>query len=299
MVKPLYPCNTRLNISTLLFISTKFTLYHLLLERLFTIFEDSKFRMNRCTVYSVRIVMGLLFIVAATIIMTSDSGHVDAEGLCLENKEKLKGSVLKTLFLFADFVFTMFVLNLFSRQILTISMAMHRASMDGASARLDDGMLRVVKKTHLLGITALMTTQLSIIISMFVGGNTWSQMDSMVNSWCIMLMFRSYDRAYRWMCHYALLCASDGCIMVLACYCRQCGRVQTEDEEMVKAELEEQQKRKQDTMLRVESHSPSNSQVPCDITANKKEFGNHVHSVSTCHDIVDNYNASPCTDQSL
>eukprot|EP01084_Bolivina_argentea_P313247 542438_1 len=248
-------CQLQIQIGIITYLCSKFALYILLLERLFIIFRNSQYKLNKNLIWIIRLIIGSLFLVSMTLVMVNKISQIDAKDVCLTTVPML----FKAVFIFIDLSVSMFVLILFSRKLLFLSLNMSNNlnktkpatprhpsgrslnySLSFYSAKivtqnLDESLLKVMRKTNLLGIIAILTTQFSLIISTFFPGNLWTIIDSMANCWCILLMFQHYNKIFDCLCQCLLCFISDECLTICACYFGHC--CMNEIEENIQVEM--------------------------------------------------------------
>ena len=83
------------------------------------------------------------------------------------------------------------------------------------------GLYFVLKKSTILTIVSLFTTNLAVIMNEFVGiGASWVAIDSTVNMICIILMFNMHTNKYEKICHGLDLIVSDECLLCCSCHCK-------------------------------------------------------------------------------
>ena len=98
-----------------------------------------------------------------------------------------------------------------------------------ATQRILRNALKILRKSTLLTFIALITTELSLILSGAFGATPiWVGFDCMVNGWCIILMFVFHSKLYKGLC-----CCFEKCITVRClecCSCYYCFDIAAKDE---------------------------------------------------------------------
>ena len=105
----------------------------------------------------------------------------------------------------------------------TRSRTRSRSGSKTTTAVLDKGTWNVLKKSTLLTFIALITTQITMILCIIFGEEyIWLGLDTIINSYCIILMFSVHGNLYKYQCQKTRL---ENCITIkcLACYaCMDC-----------------------------------------------------------------------------
>eukprot|EP01084_Bolivina_argentea_P201999 345191_1 len=232
-------CNLSMSIGLMVYICSKYALYILLLERLFIIFANSEYKFSNYFKLTTRISIAILLIISTISVIITETGKENENGICLNNTPLF----LWGIFSLIDIFISIFVLILFSRKLYllsgntihaeesvtsrsrtrTLSIGnMKESERNKYIQRMNKQLLIVMRKANLLGVIAVFGTQLSVVISIVFRGNLWTLIDSMVNMWCVLLMFQSYNHIFDNLCKYALRIFSDECLTFLACYCCEC-----------------------------------------------------------------------------
>eukprot|EP01084_Bolivina_argentea_P084736 153203_1 len=213
-------CNTRATVGIIIFWCTKVSLYILLMERLFVIFEPSQFRFSSMSIKTTRIFLFVLIVICLIILANEENGTVYSNH-CTTNVKLY----LKCLFIVTDLGLSTFIMILFARRLWLLSLLRARHN------RFYEKLQILMRKTNLLAVIAIVTTGISLIFLSFLPGVVWTVLDSMINMWCILLVFQSYDHIYIFMCRYADRAISNRCLTSCACRC-----VKVNDNDIVPAD---------------------------------------------------------------
>ena len=223
------------------------------------------------------------------------SGSIKADGLCLAEPFL----VLRAYFLVTDLSISVFVLVLFSRKLVVISVFLPAHNLENSetatvasasaasvatpspspsptnckmSVSFDRGLLRVIRKTYILMFTAVATTQCSVLVLTAVRGNLWHQLDAAVNCWCIVFMFKPYHACYASLCRSAVQgCVSDRCSALFSCYLMACGRPQSVRGQETAAKQSVDQRSQDVLSLSIATYSVDAQDVNGDANADEPE----------------------------
>ncbi len=112
-------CHISIHIQIFGCIRSKYTIYVMLLERLWLIFSDSKLEFSKSSIICTRVTLITLFSIAIILIFrTKTSETLHRTGFCAPNVRL----IAKAFFVFTDMVITTLVLVLFSRKLWLLSM---------------------------------------------------------------------------------------------------------------------------------------------------------------------------------
>eukprot|EP01084_Bolivina_argentea_P311728 539615_1 len=236
----------------------KIALYGLLLERLFCVFEHSALKFQKYQVYPSRciVVTTLLFILIIVFIFVDGITH--HENYCVANYPFW----INGLGAIIDIAFLIVISIMFARRLILLNVCLptrnpelsttssmrsmsdlHNNNSNRTENILNGRMWKLLKKSTGLTFIALVTTELSLLLSGVLGIQTiWTSLDSVVNCLCIILMFQKNHKIYK-----ALLFDKfiERCISIkcLACYsCAYCCQVKMLDQiQLTKSASEQSQ----------------------------------------------------------
>eukprot|EP01084_Bolivina_argentea_P224758 379992_1 len=240
-------CNTRAGIGIIIFLLSKVALYLLLFERLFVIFRNSQFKFSKIKIILTRVILCSLTMTVIVPIIFEKNSEIYSNGVCATNVKLY----LKAAFVLIDLGISVWIMILFSRRLWLLSLNTNRnreesSMMSGSSQyththtkvhnltpnsfdspkqkkkyiqKMNKQLLRVMTKTNLLTLIAIITTEMAMVVSSFIPGTIWPIIDSMVNCWCVLLMFKSHERIFDCVCKYASNIISDHCLIICACPC--------------------------------------------------------------------------------
>ena len=205
-------CKWIIIIAMMLYMSTKIILYFLFLERLFSIFSDTTYGFNKKNITISRVIFAIYLLSMWTVaIFVGDGDYSSIRGQCAS----FWPYWLNLSFAVIDIIWCTTISILFSRRLLSLHLeTMTTSNNDNTKIK------RVLKRSTLLTTIALFTTSLSLVIAGILGlSGMWISSDSMVNCWCIMLMFRFYDKIYIICCNRMEFCVSINCLKYYSCNC--------------------------------------------------------------------------------
>lgn len=249
-------CRWRLGIANVFWCANKFSLYFLFMERLFAVFEnggDLEFepRHIRCA----RIVFGICWAIKQTLVLLFVDGFQSPEWdsrMCLLSPLWIGGLFLMMDFTFCTTISVMFARRLLACHVRTTTRHLARSSTPisfsstmSASGDVQSPSqnqqnpevkrvempvnpiskepttpLKVALNSTILSFVALIASELTIILMTLTGfGHIWMALDSMVNGWCVLLIFKQYNAIFDRMC---CLCKRVITIPFMSCYSCHC-----------------------------------------------------------------------------
>eukprot|EP01084_Bolivina_argentea_P224759 379993_1 len=252
-------CNTRASIAVIMIFLSKIALYILLFERLFVIFRNSQFAFSKTKIIVTRIIICLVTITCIFPLIFEKNGKIYSDGNCKTNVK----IYLKAMFILLDLGISIWIMVLFSRRLWLLSLntfsnSEESSMMSGSShythththitkprsnsfasqkqekkyiRKMNKQLLRVMTKTNLLTLIAIITNEMNVVIISFAPSTVWPMIDSMVNCWCVLLMFKSHEKIFDCMCKYASKTISDQCLIFCACPC--CVQLDKQDDEII------------------------------------------------------------------
>ena len=231
-------CKWIMIIGLILYQTTKIILYLLFLERLFTVFVGSSLQFKKSHVIISRIIFLIYLISTLSLILLYGDGKYN---YMTESCKSDWPFFLNGIAVTCDFTTCTIVSVLFARRLLSMSIARMKndkfkkqTSNSAISSVMDDEFLwTVIRKSTLLSWIALFTTSFSLIVMSILGITaTWIMLDTMVNCWCIILMFREYKLLYIKICGKLESYISIYC---LSCYsCNYCCSIEKDENQTIK-----------------------------------------------------------------
>ena len=197
-------CKWKTIIYMIVYALSKFSVYFLCLERLFSIFNESYLQCNKCQIIFGRIlfISLLITLLLLSIFVGFDPNKVDKTEP-LQNCEKGRPATWIQIYTAIQDALICFILsNIFSRKLLSLQRSIS-LKHDGYSYQdiLSDNYIKLVQRTVLLACIVLISTPASLITAALFGISAfWFSIDGMINIWCIILMFKVHKRVYRCIC---------------------------------------------------------------------------------------------------
>ena len=233
--------------------------YYLFLERLFSIFANSAYKFKKRHIQMSRVGFALYLIAMYILFLVlgdADFNHITNSCIAAW---PFWLNILVTAW---DLICCISISILFARRLLSIKInTVNHASVDSlesnqnvqnniCDAMQDDVTRKILKRSTLLTSIALFTTTLSLLFSAVLGLTAmWIALDMMVNSWCIILMFKPYHGIYIICCGKMENCVGIKCLRYYSCNC--CCSISDENHEENKRGLE----------LEIQMETPSSPNV--------------------------------------
>ena len=217
------------------------------MERLFVVFESSDLKFKQKEIYLSRCLGLIWLILISTMILLLADGYYNSSVNACSLDYPLWGNALAA---FGDITICTIISILFSRRLLVINLTLKQntkmmpqstASNDNIgkvvenkerkSTILDviqqDTTWRVLTKSTLLSFIALFTTEMSLILSgiLIEYASIWCAIDTVINCWCVLLMFATHNGLYFVMCRKCEKCINVGWLSCYSCHC--CCKIQT------------------------------------------------------------------------
>jgi len=197
-------------------------LYFVYIERLFHIFRGKAHPFKNQQKWTLRaIIVGSTLMVTVVIFMSVDDGYIfDPDNNSCFPQIDLKGvgaMVSADLFI-CNMIATLYCRRLFFYNLRLTARFLSHSESDPESVGNED--FRVMAKMTVLAFVATMSTQVAILLVTVVGVlSMWAAMDSVINCWCLVLIFGIYDNMFgiyhfcccccqRLMCYRCILCYS-------------------------------------------------------------------------------------------
>lgn len=236
-------CRWHFKLSGIFMISYKFSLYLLFMERLFAIFRNgADLQFNSNHILCARFVLGTCWLTEETLVLLCiDARHSESNPLICVDETKL---FMLFIYITMDLTFCISISVMFTRRLLALHVQtttqviagnthietgsstqsgthVSESSKESATSSIS---LSIASKSTLLSCVALITSELAIFGTAATGlFGLFLSLDCMVNSWCIMLIFKPYDQIFQSIC-----CLGQRLIGMrfLACYsCHCCCRI--------------------------------------------------------------------------
>eukprot|EP01084_Bolivina_argentea_P258163 435124_1 len=203
-------------IGLILWVIAKVSMYFLFLERLFVVFDDTICKFKTSQIIPSRILLILYAtIVIVLVLLFSDTKLDPVTNTCLSNLPIW----IFGFYAIGDFVICTVISILFSRRLLLLNMALNFDDKTFNISR-EDCTWDILLKSSILTFIALFTTQISLILMIVIGVSTmWVSIDSIINIWCIMLMFSVHTSLYSKICSKAESCISYKCLLCYSYHC--------------------------------------------------------------------------------
>eukprot|EP01084_Bolivina_argentea_P164397 285811_1 len=235
-----WSCHWIMITTSILYLSTKLSVYILISERLFFIFSDSQLTIKRMYILISRVLF-LIYFIAISIIFILFGGGVKGSNNC----ELRVPPWILPLIAFGDIFICTTISIIFARRLLLLNLKLsenknnhnnvptNSSTSDTISRNrniykyklnVNDMTWKIVTKSTLLTIIALITTPLSIIILVFFGaiGAASVSIDSTVNCYCVILLFTKHEPIYKCLCKSMESCVSIQCVTCYSCACCRC-----------------------------------------------------------------------------
>ena len=221
----LYPFNSTqtaciyiVTFSTIAYSLSKLSLYNFFLERLFIItnkasIQTDTFSTRNIKIWRIALYLWALFISSLFITFGHNAYFSQNQQFCFS---KYPPFVLGIVSL-GDLIIS-----------LSISILLCRALLFAIHQNCGDQQIQneyiLLKKFVLLSVIAVITTQLSLIVTIVLSfGTLWTSLDSVINVWCILLSFghsQKLNKVYNAICGRMHACFGwNQCLLCFACNC--------------------------------------------------------------------------------
>ena len=231
---PQYPlsfikCKWVATIGILIYQTYKGMIYILFLERLFLVFQQSTYKFSKSFIISSRAFIILFVSVCIVLIICITNGTIINEtNACKADIPQWSTSII----IIADLIIMYLISTLFSRRLLLLSCSLTSLQFNNFTKHNKNNNkhdktydayyrnVKIAKKSTLLTLSAILTTILSLIVIGFLGQSSMcAAIDSMVNCWCIMLMFAIHNKLYNIICGKTELLIHSKCLSCYSCNC--------------------------------------------------------------------------------
>eukprot|EP01083_Nonionella_stella_P120383 360679_1 len=221
-------CNWIINAAVIFYSWSKFLTYSFFLERLFLVsFKSAQFKSHQILIS--RTVIILFADSMAVMACLNGRGYYDKEtDSCVPNYPpfvllifavgdlivSITASVLVTRCLFRMFI------DLHESEMDTIASPTSMSSMSQDTKRENEAKHLLLKKFVVLSLNALVSSQLSLILCIVIAlSSMWISLDCVINTWCILLSFKSHDNMYFRICVHSHRCIGYKCLQCWSCVC--------------------------------------------------------------------------------
>eukprot|EP01083_Nonionella_stella_P044517 119830_1 len=238
IIYDLYPssfgCTPQQKLSAVFGVSTKVFIYFVLSERLFFIFKGTSFAFSYRTISLTRVSITLWSIYLCIHVAIFAEGYLSHHNYCSTIFPWYAPIPIAVM----DIVFFMTTIITYSRrfQCLNLVYAEHNitarsdSNSSSSSSSHVESLLKVARKSTILGVAAMVSTQQFLFTFTFFGvAGLWTAVDSVINVLCITLMFARHGTIYTCCCSWLSNHISDGCLECCSCHC--CVKVFPETEE--------------------------------------------------------------------
>ena len=215
-------CTWIIRLPVILWLFSKFSMYFLFLERLFRVFSNTDLEFKSLWMWTARLILSFWGIILLALIVLFVDG---AKGEILINDCLVLVPVwCSGLMAFSDLTICTVISVLFARRLLMLHVSCTEKqtaeiSIPQKTSNANDSALEVIRKSTLLSLVALLTTELSLALMVFGVTQLWISMDCMVNCWCILLIFRLHDRIFQSLCCLCQRCIGVRCLSCYSCNC--------------------------------------------------------------------------------
>eukprot|EP01084_Bolivina_argentea_P227950 385075_1 len=207
------PCKWRVIIYFFTYGLSKYSVYVLIIERLFVVFNASQLQFSKTYTNTIRSFFALLFLSFSLYLFIFVDGDI-VENLCLSGIPFL----FNASFALFDFIICISISTVFSRRMWLL---LECTNSDNKTLNTYyESLIYTVKKISILSIVSCVSTPTSIIFMVLVpGGTIWTCVDTIVNSWCIILTFKKHQRLFDIICNPLSRNVSNKCLAYCACKC--------------------------------------------------------------------------------
>jgi len=206
-------------------------LYYVYIERLFLIFKGNVYAFPKWQKYTLRSLL-VLMSVSWTIVVCVGAPHgstfLEESNTCLRHPSM----AVNTTFVTIDFLMCATVTALYCRRLLIFIARLETRFLNPrnngpgpnpAHQEADKLYFKIMVKSTVLTFVASLSTQISIVLlTLFGMPSLWVSIDSVINSWCLILIFDLYDDLFnlyprccclceRLMSYYCIVCCSCAC----------------------------------------------------------------------------------------
>lgn len=212
-------------------------LYFVYFDRLFYIFKGSAHEFRRWQMYLLRAMLigGTLCITLVVFLNAKDNYVLDPETNSCTARFSANGVVIG---IAGDLLICNLLSSLYCRRLLVFRTRLATrflAHPAGAAAgnqppadlQAMNQMFKLMVKSTVLQFVASFSSQLSVILMWILGvPSLWASIDSVINCWCLVLMFDIYDDLFHLYPKCCGLCEKLLCYQCIVCYsCHCCCKV--------------------------------------------------------------------------
>eukprot|EP01083_Nonionella_stella_P008489 24503_1 len=218
-------CTIYCNILSSTHFAVKTTLHILFIERLFITFKHSSHAFSNYYIYPSRIFILLNVSIMSILLFIFGQGiYLEVEDTC----QAVYPFWLVLLGILLDFCIGIGICVVFTRRLMWLSATSciepHQRRSSLAMVQNTVIPWRLFNKFTVLTIFAVFTTFCSMILAYIFGlYRGWVSIDTMINSWCIVLMFSVYDKLYIRLCDQLQKITKLECFLIcFGCNCCCC-----------------------------------------------------------------------------
>eukprot|EP01084_Bolivina_argentea_P023132 43095_1 len=206
----------------------KAVLYILLLERLYSIFTGTCYSFKPSQIWTFRIILAFYILIAESLAFIYGDGYFnDITHSC----KALYPFWMNAMVAAMDFILCGIISVLFARKLLLSVLSTMEGNINNEQQenKTKNSNLKAVKqkykttwrllrKSSILSMIVLFTTCFSLILmSLFGGTGMFACLDSMVNIWCIMLIWKVHRNMFNLCCGGLLPCITVRCLGCFSC----------------------------------------------------------------------------------
>ena len=218
----LIKCEYIIKIAAILFQNAHFTLYFLFFERLFSVFIESDLQFNKHQIYFSRIML-FIFYSSFIVIMWIFGGSTAKYNTIHESCSSDYPWWIAVIYAFFDTMICLNIQILFARRLLMAHLSTFKDKINNENEQeidkresmmisFDDDLnnltedeqsdlVVILTKSTLLTFIAIITNQIALILSGFLNiPSLWLSVNSCINCWCIILMFKCHKNIFNKLC---------------------------------------------------------------------------------------------------
>eukprot|EP01084_Bolivina_argentea_P237920 399745_1 len=247
-------CKIYMDLFATEYLLSKMSLYLLFLSR-FHVFNDTRYQFKPRNILICKICL-IIYLIGCTIMaFTTGKGHYVVEhNICAGNRPFFSRAIVA----FGDFFIGIFMSIVFTRKLMQFGYSSSKyinqtpdniksntpkteiTPKNNISITMQTKQTKTIidtfknenmfwswdalNKFTLLAIIAICTTLTSLILSaVFELSSLWISIDTMINTWCVLLLFSPYKKLYVSICKTCQnCCITDRCLSLYGCNCGCC-----------------------------------------------------------------------------
>eukprot|EP01084_Bolivina_argentea_P302410 521977_1 len=206
-------CRILVDISLVLFGNSRFIVYFLFFQRLVDIFKNSAFEFKHLSIRMSYILLITAYIICFVYVILFGNGiYSELSDSCIANFTWW----FTLIFSFFDVFVCTLIQVLFARKLLSVT----RLTDNNEHKNRYQGMILILTKSTMLAFIAIITNELALVFTaIFLLPSLWTVINSVVNCWCIILMFAVHSNCYNVICKKFTTCVTIKCLYCFACDC--------------------------------------------------------------------------------